>query len=361
MYSKLNKKYYLIFFIIFFFHITYGKKQEVKKQDQLYFDAIKNNYSYDPETKQWSPVEKFNTIEIIENTAEKKNKAPNDDEDKILYENFWMYNPDINKWVKKDIPIYGYSGIKNSHFFLNKISLDLSFGPGITYYNNYIKDIKLIQRADESIFYIKSKAKNIYKLDWFESLLKTLDRKDINKTNRKKNIKTMNSPTFHGGGFSIPISIIAYGNIYTKVRLGGGITGEISWIKKLQLIDNEKNFSAFTTAGKQYFYNIKYFVLLGYKFRQKEKYNWVVEGTIGSCQDLGSIPHRVWEMKYIRQTLYYSLGLRTEKKFKKNKKIFSCLTLEWKQYVDTINKNFAIYLKQPALYLAVGIGTNFNT
>ncbi len=357
MHFKASKKYYLIFFIIFFFHLTQAKKKKEKNQDQLYFDTIKKNYSYDPETKQWSSVESFNTIEIIE--KEKKN-IPHD-EDKILYENFWTYNADKNKWLKKDIPVYGYSDTKyNGYLMLNKISLDISLAPGFTYYRNHIKDAQLIQREDENIFYIQSKVRNIYKIDWFESLLKKLDKRYI-KINRKKNIKKMHSPTLHGIGFSVPISIIAYGNLYTKLRLGGGITGVINWINKLKLIDNEKDFKVYTTVGKKYFFNIKYFVLIAYKYKQTEKYNWIVEKKLGLCQDLGSIPHRLWKGKNIRQTLCYSLGLRTEKKIKKNNKVFSCLTLEWKSYVDTIEKNFAIYLKQPALYLEIGIGTNFNT
>ncbi len=367
MLLKINSKFYIapLLLCIIALHKT-SQAQEKKQntaQKKEYFENIRKKYSYDPETKKWSIIQEFDTIEII---TEKKNDTTHlsdlDDDDKILYENFWMYDIQKNQWFKKDIPTYGYlnqekiiQNLKKKVFNFDKISLDFSIGPGITFYNNKIQECTLIQRKDENIFYIQTKNKTIYQLDWFETILKKIKKNKITGVTEK-----IQNPIFKAIGFSLPIDIIVDYNIYRKIRLGGGIKGTVNYLKKLKLIPNEKKFTAYTTTGKQYFLDIKYFGLLGYKFMHNAKYNWIINTKIGLSQDLGSIPKRIWKNIFIRQTKYFDIGIKFEKKILKKNKIFTRLAFEWKEYTDE-QEYFKIFLQQPALYLEMGIGTNFNT
>ena len=94
------------------------RKEEIKEE----YNDIKNFETYDPVSKKRSKIKDFDTVEILTEGEEEREKE-------LIYRNFWAYDSKTQKWYKVNIPNYG---IENPSFWeklFRNLAFDVSIGP----------------------------------------------------------------------------------------------------------------------------------------------------------------------------------------------------------------------------------------
>jgi hypothetical protein len=357
-------------------------QQEIPMEaDEQDFDKIRKFESYDPATGLWSSIEDFKTVEIFEDTTQRR-------EENYIYESFWAYNANKKHWYKVNIRNYGYKyrlskggrdlkpgsesesedeEVRDSAW--KNLNLNLSIGGGGTWYEHKPQGLNLVVRDKE--YFLQSKSDlaqdKAYLIKWFRSHYKNIGRAFVQPVAYSKQAKETISMdkafSFRGIGLSIPITASLHYTFLKRFRLGLGSNFEIDYLKRLKLTGAASHIAAYELQ-QPWIYNFKWFGLVGYKFMLTPVSAIVVDTQVGMVYDVGSHPEKLWpssDMGYFYRSWYANMGIGYEKKLNRYLKFTSRLSGDYKNYddVDQFSPGSTVKLYQIGLHLDVGLSLNF--
>jgi len=211
------------------------------------FDKLRFFKSYDPATDRWSTIEDFETVDILEDTTEKR-------KEQYIYHSFWAYDKEKDSWHKVDIRDYGYKlramsaaakteedlamTRQKSFRFWENWNIGLSVGGGPTFHN--VETKKIIVKERDGTFFLQTlqseKNKVSYKINWLgASYTQCGDPRDgalgaLNIGNLKDDALLV----FKGRGWNIPVTLFTHYTLFKRFRVGAGVEVEINCLKSLK-------------------------------------------------------------------------------------------------------------------------------
>ena len=336
------------------------------------FDKVRKLYSYDPATDQWSIIEDFETVDILENTEEKR-------DENYVYHSFWAYDPVKECWYKVDIRDYGYklSGDaavqdkpkKKSGRFWKNLALSLRAGSGLTFYQSRLSGLYVMNR--ENKFYLQTqqarKDKLAYEVNWLGATYKGLKNfqeggegdTDYRSTDGKK-------ITYAGKGINIPVTLALHYTLFKRLRIGAGSGIEINRLTKLKTDISETKLAEFTVKEEhQWFYNLRWFGLIGFKILHRPKHGVFIDVQVGQNYNLGSdFGGALSDRKYLYRGLLLGTGMAYERKLNDYFKLMVRLSGDLGMHDDDSfikeGEKASMWHDQLATHLEVGINFNFG-
>ena len=348
------------------------------------FDKIREFQSYDPATDQWSSIEHFETVEILEDTTQQR-------EDRYIYYSFWAYDTAKERWYKVDIRDYGYRYKlgsqkptsataqeatlaeeeleKSKDSLWKNLGLSLSVGGGMTFYENNIDKLQLIERDGEHFLQAGNDIADnkAYRIRWFrdeyEQISNFFQRPGVYDPKTKKVVPIGKTFGFRGKSANIPVTLALHYTFFKRLRLGAGSNFEFNYLKKLSPTGDATRISDFTLK-EPWLYNLKWFGLIGFKIIRKPTQAVILDVHVGRVFDIGSNLDMFWndsgKYEHLHHDWYYSIGLGYEKKLNNYFKLMTRLSGDYKQYKDTrFSSGGTVTLYQPAVHLEVGLVFNF--
>ncbi len=368
---KMTKYFLSIIFCITFNNVTFASEHteandttSVKQQEEAIkksFNQVRKRYSYDPETDKWSAVGKFDEVQILNDSA-----AP-PPEQKYIYHNFWAHDALKHKWDKIDIPEYGYKDVGEAtekkyllRKFFSNLALDFNAGVGGTLYKNTFGDVAFKQIHNQ--FYLQpiDDKNRYYLINWYSKTYSHVSSTEVSSAHVDVALDEHELPDFENIGVNFPITLGLHYTLFKLIRIGGGTTFQINLLKNLKPTRNSEKVKPIETLA-DYFYDIKYFGLLGVNLiHQPNKYYVVVDTHIGSIADVGDEVD-VYFKKHtsVRNTWFADLGVSYERVITNSFRLLGRLAYEYKAYKDTFSGHKGyINLNQQALFLQVGLSFN---
>lgn len=349
------------------------------------FDKIRAFQSYDPATDQWSSIEGFETVEILEDTTQQR-------EDRYIYYSFWAYDPAKKRWYKVDIRDYGYKyrlgkqkaesapdqsatlpeeeEDQDKDSAWKNLGLSCSVGAGGAFYNNAVTKLQLIERDGEYFLQTQDGVLNneAHFIRWFSdnyekrSNFSTTPGPGAYAPQASKKVPFDRNFFFRGYSFSLPVTLALHYTFFKRLRLGAGSNFEFNYLKKLAIKGDTPAIKDYTLPDP-WLSNLKWFGLIGFKIMRKPRQAMILDVQIGRVYDSGSRWKAFWqERKYLYANWYFSVGLGYEKKLNNYFKLMTRLSGDYKRYKDTqpFSSGSAVTLSQPAIHLAVGLTFNFG-
>lgn len=338
--------------------------QQRQRDDEMNrkFNKISKFDAYDPVTETWSAIEDFKTVTIIDPISQKF-------ENKCIYHDFWAYDTLKKQWHKVDINAYGYrlyrqndQRRKEKKYSLRKclrnLAINFNTGVGTTFHKVSIANFNLIRQGEKFYMQAIEETADVYEPHWFS---KANSRIIGFITQREDCIKKGEAiPSFKNVSLSVPITPSLHYTLFKKVRIGGGVNFEINFLQKLQPTSHKGALGDFKTSSNQY-YSVKYFGLVGYNIIQRPNYAFVFDSQIGEFCNLGEDVSAFFkEHTYLQKSLFFNIGIGYERNITEYSRFLTRLTYEAKSLKDKFNAHPSGYVKmrQPAIYLQVGIGFN---
>lgn len=347
------------------------------------FDQIRQFHSYDPKTGEWSAIEDFKTVKILEDT----NIQP--ENDNYLYYNFWAYDRVRKQWYKVHIPPYGYrhklngenigatpeqeedekaSKMKRDSAWKH-LRLDFSVGGGGTWYEHKAQGLTLLVEGQEYFLQTpqNSTENTVHRINWFTKPYTKQHRIFIHPTiyNTQAQGLAASKPSFsfRGLGPKLPITLTLHYTFFNRLRIGAGSTFEIHYLKKLYPTGQPASIAAYALRNP-WLYTWKWFGMLGYKITDKPTSAIVMDIRMGRVYDVGSNLKLLWpisKIHYLYTNWYVNLGIAYEKKLNRHLRFHSRLSGDYKNYED--NTYFAVKQSSVQLYhigLQLETGVSFN-
>jgi hypothetical protein len=346
------------------------------------FDKIRQLGSYDPKTDTWSAIEDFKTIEILEDPLLRP------ENENYIYCNFWAYNSIQKHWYKVDIPAYGYrhklkekkiGGTNTQDQDVNKIKrdsawkhmrLDFSVGGGSTWYEYKPQGLSLLVEGEKYFFQTpKNSSENVaHLINWLTNPYTQENRVYMHPIIYNKKVGNLVTSKqrfgFRGLGGKVPISLSLHYTFFNRLRIGGGSSFEIGYLKKLKLTGSAAHIAAYELK-KPWIYNWKWFGILGYNIMAKPNTAVVMDIRVGRVYEVGSDLSRLWpisKIRYLYTNYYINLGICYEKKLNPYLRFSSRLSGDYTNYADKTyfaEKGRGIQLYHIGIQLETGVSFNF--
>lgn len=336
------------------------------------FDKLRAFQSYDPATGKWSAIEGFETVDILEDAKVQR-------EERYVYRSFWAYDVVTGCWHKVDILDHGYRlgkltdagkpeativPKKSSEFWKNW-AWGVSVGAGPTWYQNKIDDC-IVKERDGVFFLQTSKGEQdekSYKINWFGAgytacgapEAASQGKLDIRTTGTRRNL------TFKGTGLNIPLKLFTHYTLLKRLRVGAGCEFEINHLKELTLEGGASSLKLFNVQpGHEWFYNIAWFGLIGFKVFHEPHQDVIVDFQWGKNYNMGAtLKHPFGGQNHLYSGWLLGAGVAYERKLTNHFRLLTRFSGKWKRHDDTpssINAAGAsIKLHQIALHLDLGI------
>ena len=352
------------------------------------FDTIRGFQSYDPATDKWSTIEDFDTVDILEDTTAQR-------ADRYIYHSFWAYDAVTRRWHKVDIRDYGYKlgqlaatevtqaatseeKPEEPSGFWKHWALGLRAGSGSTFYDNRIGHLKITEVNGR--FFLQTaqqeKEQKSNEIHWFgkgygltgDPLDGNTGALEVNQaTSRQVNeVKSGKKIVFKGQGWNIPITLFTHYTLFKRFRLGAGFALEINHLKELAPKEEATNLRVFKVQlGHEWFYNMAWFGLLGFKVIHEPHQDILVDLQVGRNYNLGADLHILSEREnYIYDGWLFGAGVAYERKLNNYFRFVTRLSGDWKTHDDTPpdvqGTDAFITLNQIAVHLELGIHVTFG-
>jgi hypothetical protein len=343
------------------------------------FDKLRVFQSYDPATNKWSAVEDFETVDILEETTMRR-------EDRYIYRSFWAYDVEKACWHKVDIRDYGYklgkmaatarseetpeAAPQKSSGFWENWTLGLRAGAGPTWYTN--KLAHCIVKERDGAFFLQTEQgdqdKKSYKINWFgagytahgDPLAGSQGALGIGQ------VKTDDKIVFKGTGWNIPITLFTHYTFFNRFRLGAGCTLEVNHLKELIPKGDTSYLQPFKIPlDYQWFYNIGWFGLLGFKVIHEPHQDIVVDLQLGRNYNTGATLKNIFgKTGHFYDGWLLGVGVAYERKLSDHFRLLTRVSGDYKIHDDTPsgigNSRASIKLNQLVLHLDLGIQVSFG-
>ncbi len=351
------------------------------------FDTIREFQSYDPATDGWSKVEEFDGVDILEDATEQRDTC-------YLYLSFWAYDIMQKCWKKVDIRNYGYrlggetatqaegdapANKKSKNFtgFWKSWILGMRVGAGPTFFSNKINNLKVIETEQYFFLQPQGNGNNTESLEinWFSSSYKRVN-DPLDGNSGALNVRyaldqnahvvgSDNQSAFEGIGWNIPTTtLFMHYNFFKRIRLGAGCELAINQLKELKLREGASNISKLKIVP-QWFYNMAWFGLLGFKIVHSPRQDLVLDLQIGKNYNLGSDLNTLFRrLRYIYEGWLFGGGVAYERKLNNYFRFLVRLGGDWKKHDDTpkemSNTDASVILHQTVFHLDLGIQLGFG-
>ncbi len=346
------------------------------------FDKIRHFRAYDPATDKWSAIEDFETVEILESRTEQR-------PENYVYRSFWAYDPQTERWYKVDILDHGYkltaasatpnqeetAPPKKPYRFWKNVGLALRVGGGATFYQNNVNNLQLEQRHERFYLQTADEAKQEknqvgHLIRWFGAVYVPEQSFETGKSSNRKLVLPGEDISFTGQGWNLPATLVMHFTFFERLRLGGGGTFEVNYLKELAPKGAAAGKVDTYTVDEQdrWFYNITWLGLAAFKVIKRPHYAVLLDFQVGSNYNQGLDPVAVFSVnRYVNTGMLYSLGLAYERKLNGYFKFLSRLSGDLKLYQDGPplfdaqgDDSAFVFYRQIAIHLEAGISLNFG-
>ncbi len=362
-----------------------GSKKPLSTSDSKVerdFDKIRKFQSYDPATDKWSIIEAFDTVELLEDTTQQR-------EEHYIYHNFWAYDALTEQWYKVDIRDYGYklgmpkelveAAASNDQVpakeekkpikFWKNLALSFRIGPGTTFYQNKINNMRLEERRGK--FYLQTKEEigkskgGAYLIRWFGDVHEYESNFNEGSPANIKEVALGKEIILTGQGWNLPITLATHYTFFERLRIGGGYGLEVNYLKELKPKGDATGKVNTLTIEKKYrwFYNTKWFGLIALQVMHKPSYDIIIDFQAGKTYNAGThLKAMLIKGKYICQGIFLSAGVAYERKLNDYLRLLSRFSGNFRTYKDGPfgEQSAFVDLKQLALHLEIGLNLSFG-
>ena len=262
-------------------------------------------------------------------------------------------------WAVAGITSYGQGfdpGVKQRpsypfRAFLNKFSVNLSSGYGHTFYRHDLTGYNYVRNTDGSYIVPALIGSNLAGYsNWFSEATPAL----ITLGSDEESFKAVSSDggnlPLKGGGYSIPVNLSIYYNLF-RVRLGGGAM--IDFHKANQPAPD--NFlTNFPEPSRVSSTMLRYYFLVGYSAYE------YYDNAIGVDVRVGSINMgKGFDKSVIDSSPFVNVGITLEKVFSEYFRVYLRPAYEFKSYSITLPDASIIDHRNSAFFVTLGVSLNY--
>ena len=233
--------------------------------------------------------------------------------------------------------------------FLNKFSVNLSSGYGYTFYRHDLAGYNYV-RNDEGSFITPQALGNVggYS-NWFsEATPATFTLGDA--TSYKIVEPGEESLQFRSGGYSIPINLSVYYNLF-RVRLGGGIMADFH---RARQPEPDNFLTRLPDPSRIKSTMLRYYFLLGYSAYE------YYDNAIGVDVRVGSINMgKGFDESVIEASPAINVGVTLEKVFSEYFRVYLRPAYEFKSYTISLPDASVIDYRNNAFFVTLGVSINY--
>lgn len=349
------------------------------------FDTIREFQSYDPATYNWSKIEEFRDVNILENRKEAR-------ESLYIYRSFWAYDAIKKRWRKVDIQDHGYKKHKkkareekntkkpqqSSSSFLRHWALGATIGGGYCVEQALWQGLQASISGDRILFHSNSNShKPSYQLFFPSQRVERYSAASGN-TALKNAIETHTA--------SIPITLFTHYTFFNRVRLGVGSKIELRRFF-IESMSSKLPVSNPAATLKQWMNHPAWHGTLGFNLVQTIDYNIALEFRAGSgyvldalektfknkatgkhvkdIQELWSLGYQNIQPEYIEKGRLLGVGLSYEQRLASSWKLLGKMGGNWvakeKLYDSVpITSNENIQANEVLIYIDLGLQFNLG-
>jgi hypothetical protein len=179
-------------------------------------------------------------------------------------------------------------------------------------------------------------------------------------------VKAGEKIVFKGTGWNIPIALFTHYTFFTRLRLGAGCAFEINHLKELVPKEDASYLQPFRIQlDHQWFYNIAWFGLLGFKIIHEPHQDVILDFQLGRNHNTGASLNDLFSKTgYFYDGWLYGAGLAYERKLSDHFRLLTRLSCDYKVHDDTPfgidDVRTSVKLNQLAWHLDLGIQVSFG-
>lgn len=239
---------------------------------------------------------------------------------------------------------------------LNQVHLNMSVGYGTTFYHNAVAGMYVLEEEGKYYLY-NSEAKNVvYLIRWFGDSYVCMKTYNGISEPPTRNISNDLKTTTKGKGATFPISLSGHVDILKKFRfeLGGALF--INKIKTLKPDKKHKHLGDYNDP-KGTHYVVRPFALLGFKLLENSAHTLLLNTQVGFDFTYARLSD---SLAIHRSALPppVGIGITVEKHISEYFSAFSRLLYDIKIFLDLLEPEAGVWLKQQSVFLQLGVSLN---
>lgn len=255
-------------------------------------------------------------------------------------------------------PFQGPKEVKRSVFrtVLNKVTLGISTGYGHTFYRQNLEGYSVFKQDDTHFLVLEPEINTGRVNKSFTTWLHNpIDGSHvIPSEDYPQVVGDTLSQGLAGYGQSFPLHLSLHVNLMDRIKVGGGVAGELHSIGELEFAEGAEVLGPYDPQVNAVPL-IRYYGMLGVRAWRWYFWDFTVDTQIGKKMFISQ-----YNQDLLRGGLYYNFGLLTEKHFSEYFRLTLRPSVEWSSYTMMLGEaGEAVTTSTPAVYLQAGISLNY--
>lgn len=261
------------------------------------------------------------------------------------------------RMMEEDPPVRPRKEVKRSFFrqALNKLTLGISTGYGHTFYRQDLEGYSVVRRGDTHLL-IPGNTINVGGVNTVYSnwLSNPQERPEIIRSDEVMVSGDTATLGLSGYGQSLPLNLSLHINLMKRVKVGGGISGELYSLRSLHFNPWEEVLGSYeTNTGSALM--LRYYGFFGVRAGRWYYWDFTPDIQLGKKKYLGEFNQELYS-----DGVYYNFGVLIERHFSEYFRFTLRPSAEWSSYdMQLSSAEQTVTTQTPAFYLQAGISLNY--